>query len=228
MIATTSAERAEFLSGQGVEQASGKRQEPSEKAFEVFHLVEIVGISTREAAEQVGISHTRVVQLRDAVERWIGAQPSRREKLTKEQRLRVAEYKAELRLDHLYSLALGAWRSSQGQEFVQRGGSDGSFRTVVRHCHGKANYLNLASRIVLAQAKLAISMAKAADDRSGDRGDANDASNPPEEDCSVERDAEAASDETQPAASEASADPDATCDVSAAPVVSASCENRRG
>jgi hypothetical protein len=202
MIATSD-KRAEFLAGDeaGLEGRdrlgeNPERQEPSEKAFEVFHLVEVVGLSTRQAAQEVGLSQTRVIQLRDAVEDWLASRPSRHERFTRQQRLRITEYTANARLDHLYSQALTSWHASQGREYVQYGNSDGKTRTIVRHCHGKVMYLNAAMRVVAAQAKLAVTLAKAAEEkRSGKpvnaaEGESQEqvaavtAATPSEEDCS--------------------------------------------
>lgn len=129
---------------------------PSERAFEVFHLVEIAGLSTRQAAEQVGLSQTRVIQLRDAVETWIADQPSVTDTMTKEQRLRLAEYKAHERLNHLYSLALESFRHSQGVETTRSIDKSGGVRATIRESFGRTCYLQMALRIASQQAKLPV------------------------------------------------------------------------
>jgi hypothetical protein len=190
MIATTAGERAEFVSGGEQEGLGGLKMPPSEKALEVFQLVEIVGLSTREAAREAGVSQTRVIQLRDAVEEWICAQSAGSERRTKQQQLRLAEYKANARLDHLYSQAMEGWKNSQGEEVLQYGDSSGQTRVVIRQCHGKASYLNLAIRVVMAQAKLAVTLAKGSESAAAPNAEERPSqpdclpATPSEEDCS--------------------------------------------
>jgi len=159
---------------------------PSERAFEVYRLIEVDGLSTRTVAQQVGLSQTRVVQLRDAVEHWVARQPSATSGLTKQQRLQAAEYKAGLRLDHLYSLALEAFRQSQGPEATSEETIRGGRVVKTRYSHGNTRYLVMAMRIATQQSRIPtvpiVEESGPEDELNADVVPA--AAIPPEEDCS--------------------------------------------
>ena len=162
---------------------------PNERAFEAYRLVEIDGISTRAAARHLGLSQTRVIQLRDAVEQWVARQPSATAGLTKQQRIQAAEYKAGLRLDRLYSLAIKAFQQSQGTEVVAEEMTGGSRTVRTRISQGNTRYLQMAMRIAAVQSRIpATALGYVASDAEELVGcDAADhAVIPPEEDCSLE------------------------------------------
>ena len=161
--------REEFLSGVG-SQLSGPLP-PSERDFEVFERVVAQGASTRAAAKEFGLSQTRIVQVRDRVAEWIAAEVPFAERLLPRQRLRLAASIASQRIDYLYSLALEAWRASQGEQTVVREGESGLSR-VTRASHGDPKYLLLASRLALRQMDVAEREARGqkAGDRSQEAG----------------------------------------------------------
>jgi hypothetical protein len=160
---------------------------PSERAFEVYRLIEVAGLSTRAVAQQVGLSQTRVVQLRESVEQWIGRQASASEGRTKEERLRAAEYKAGLRLDHLYALALEAFRQSQGPEATTEESLRGESVVRTRFSHGDTRYLAMAMRIAAQQSR--IPTVSVHDEALADEEPAAETpvevASPPEGDCSL-------------------------------------------
>jgi len=135
---------------------SDRRLPPSERAFEVYRLIEVDGLSTRAAAELVGLSQTRVVQLRNGVESYVAQQPTGIAGLTKQQRMQAAEYKAGVRLDHLYCLALEAFRQSQGPEVVSEDLSGGSRVVKPRMSQGNTRYLQMAMRIAAQQSRIPV------------------------------------------------------------------------
>ena len=166
---------------------SAREMPPGERAFEVYRLIEVVGLSTRAAAQQIGLSQTRVVQLRNSVESWVARQPNASAGLTKQQRVQAAEYKAGLRLDHLYSLALEAFRQSQGPEIVSEEGSGGARTITTKLSQGNTRYLQMAMRIAAQQSRIPLTPIAC------DCGDEAELSvrqadpvmvSPPEEDCS--------------------------------------------
>jgi hypothetical protein len=175
---------------------------PVDRDFDVYRMLEIEGESTRSVAKEVGLSQTRVVQIRDEVETWVAQQAASAPTLTKQQRMQVAEYKAGLRLDALYALALEAFRQSQGTEIVSELASNGSTVTKSKMSQGKPCYLQLAMRIAAQQSRLPITPLAAEADRPtgehlSDESPTNativeataesllEPANPPEEDCSL-------------------------------------------
>jgi hypothetical protein len=127
---------------------------PSERDFEVYRLTVVEGRSTRAAAEEMGLSQTRVMQIRERVCDWIATELPARDETTKEQRLRGAEYAAVQRLGYLYESACDAWRASCGPEIVQRqAGVMGDIVTTTRMSQGKTCYLSQAQRIAAQMAK---------------------------------------------------------------------------
>jgi hypothetical protein len=176
---------------------------PGDRDFEVYRRIEIEGQSTRSVAKDVGLSQTRVVQIRDEVEAWVAQQAASAATLTKQQRMQVAEYKAGLRLDALYAMALEAFRQSQAPEIVSELAANGGTLTKTRMSQGKTCYLQLAMRIAAQQSRLPITPLAAEADSSSDQPTCDepgsdvvvverpidsgvDHANPPEEDCSLQ------------------------------------------
>jgi hypothetical protein len=121
---------------------------PSERDFLVFEAVAFGGASTREAAVEFEISQTRVMQVRRHVAEWIARSVPDGLDLTPIQRLRLAAHIAEGRTDHLYGLALRAWRQSQKP-------ATSACRGAPRSSHGDPRYLLVAARITERQLSLA-------------------------------------------------------------------------
>jgi hypothetical protein len=119
---------------------------PSERDFLVFERIVIESATTRAAAEEFGLSQTRVMQIRERVAEWIGSQVPETPRLSPRQRLSLASYIAEGRIDHLYSQAMEGWRKSQGTQTTVRS-SDHGETTITRESYGDIKYLSLASRI---------------------------------------------------------------------------------
>jgi hypothetical protein len=87
---------------------------PSERDVQVYEAVAALGLSSRGAADVFGISQTRVLQIRQRVEEWIGRHASRSaESLSPRERLIVAADLADRRSQMLFSEAMEAWRGSQ-------------------------------------------------------------------------------------------------------------------
>ena len=176
----------------------GRELPPGERAFEVYRLIEVDGLSTRAVAQQVGLSQTRVVQLRDAVESWVARRPSATAALTKEQRLRAAEYKAGLRLDRLYSLAIEAFRASQGAEVTSEESFSGGQTVKTRITQGNTRYLAMALRIAAVQSRIpATPGVLAGDETACEALDVEElgGASPPVGDCSLAAAEQAESDE---------------------------------
>lgn len=87
---------------------------PSERDLQVYEAVAALGLSSRGAANAFQISQTRVLQIRQRVEEWIGRYAPRSvDSLTPRQRLIVAADLADRRSQMLFSEAMEAWRESQ-------------------------------------------------------------------------------------------------------------------
>ena len=160
---------------------------PGERAFEIYRMIEVDGVSTRAVAQQVGLSQTRVVQLRDSVEHWVARQPAANAGMTKQQRVQAAEYKAGLRLDHLYSLALEAYRRSEGPEVSSEEASGGARVMKTRYSHGNTRYLAMAMRIAAQQSRIPVTpivWEEPSQDELPIAEAIEEAAIPPEEDCS--------------------------------------------
>jgi hypothetical protein len=127
---------------------------PSGRDFQVFERVVVEGATTRAAAAEFALSQTRIVQVRDRVAEWIAAEVPTIERLSPRERLRLAERIASQRIDYLYSLALEAWRASQGEETIVRAGEVGLSR-ITRTSHGEPKYLAIAARLSLRQIEVA-------------------------------------------------------------------------
>jgi hypothetical protein len=119
---------------------------PTERDFLVFERVVIESATTRAAAEEFGLSQTRVMQIRERVAEWIGSQVPETPRLSPRQRLGLASHIAEGQIDHLYAQAMEGWRKSQGTQTTVRS-SDHGETTITKESHGDIKYLALASRI---------------------------------------------------------------------------------
>lgn len=142
---------------------------PSARDFALYEFVAAQSKTTREAAEEFGISQTRVRQvLAKVVEFLVEALPGDDGEHTAEQKLAAAERLANMRLDYLYGESLGEWRRSREA-------------TAGPVPLGKVCYLNQAVRVAVAAAKLPLrSLSLAALTRTND----NEPPNPPVRDCS--------------------------------------------
>jgi hypothetical protein len=107
---------------------------PSERDADVYRLIVIAGLSTREVARQAKVSQTRVRQIVQRVMQWLAeVLPAEAEELPAEAALTVARHIAADRLELLYQHALHCWREST---------------------HTK--YASLAARLAVARSKLAV------------------------------------------------------------------------
>jgi hypothetical protein len=87
---------------------------PTERDLQLYEAVAVVGLSSRTAAAVFGISQTRVLQVRQRMEEWIGRYvPRSVETLSPRERLIVAADLADRRSQMLFSEAMNAWRASQ-------------------------------------------------------------------------------------------------------------------
>jgi len=155
MIATMNGQ----ASGWRAQQDRGATPElpPSERDFLVFEAVMFSGASTRETAAEFEISQTRVMQIRKHVAEWIARSVPDGLELSPIERLRLAVHIAEGRSDHLYDLALGAWRESQKP-------ATSACRGTPRASHGDPRYLLAAARLNQRQLDLAGAVRKVFDD----------------------------------------------------------------
>jgi hypothetical protein len=107
---------------------------PSERDADVYRLIVIAGLSTREVARQAKVSQTRVRQIVQRVMQWLAeVLPAEAEELSPDAALTVARHIAAERLELLYQHALHCWREST---------------------HTK--YASLAARLAVARSKLAV------------------------------------------------------------------------
>ncbi len=163
---------------------------PSDRDFQVFERVVVQGATTRAAAAEFGLSQTRIVQVRDRVAEWIASEVPTIERLSPRERLRLAASIASQRIDYLYSLALEAWRTSQGEQTIVRAGEAGLSR-ITRTSHGEPKYLAIAARLSLRQMDVAERERKQETEDRGQETAGGDAdvythrsSAPPVEECS--------------------------------------------
>jgi hypothetical protein len=176
---------------------SSRRLPPSERDFEIYRAMAVDSQSTREVAEELNLSQTRVVQIRKSVGLWIADEVPDSGDLTEVQKVRLAEYLAEERFIAMYSESMSAWRRSQGVKTIEREGASGTVKTT-REVYGETKYLQQAMRITVAQATW---WRKGKKEGTGSRGQETGAyeglkqalqdepavapMNPPDEDCSV-------------------------------------------
>jgi hypothetical protein len=132
---------------------------PSERDFQVYELVALDAQSTRKAAQAVGVSQTRVMQIHARVAEWLAEQTPQTARLTAAQRLVVGRDLAERRMNRLYGEAMEAWRESKGEETIRRdGGFSGDVR-ITRPSHGDVRYLGQAMRITERAVRMAADLA---------------------------------------------------------------------
>ncbi len=120
---------------------------PSERDFGVYEAVVVECASTRTAAEQFGLSQTRIVQIRDRVIEWIGANVPLTPRLDPRQRLQLASDVAGRRLQYFLTEAMEAWRQSQGPQTRVRTDSMGQTITTGQTSYGDVRYLNALARL---------------------------------------------------------------------------------
>lgn len=82
---------------------------PSARDFLIYQRVVIEGVSTRSAAEEAGVSQTRVRQLVIRVTQWLALALPAGTELSEAAQLRVGQHIAADRLEHFYCQANRAW-----------------------------------------------------------------------------------------------------------------------
>jgi hypothetical protein len=131
---------------------------PSEKALEAMRLMDVEQRSTREAAEKVGVSQTRVRQLADQARGFlVGMSPAVKDEGLLNQQLHVAEALQLERLKYLYRLAMRSFRRSCGVRTTVRVVPDGlgtKETEVTTDSYGDVRYLAMAMRISGEMAKV--------------------------------------------------------------------------
>src|SRR5687768_13807139 len=111
---------------------------PSERDFEIYCDVEFEGLSLRKAAEQYGLSPSRVQQVVAEMRDWYRATtPQWVEETQPQLQPLVACRMAQERLRFLYRRSLDAWQDSQGAVTVRREGPTGQGNTVITHSSGQ-------------------------------------------------------------------------------------------
>jgi hypothetical protein len=131
---------------------------PSEKALEAMRLIDVEQRSTREAAEKVGVSQTRVRQLADQARGFlVGMSPAVKDDGLLNQQLHVAEALQLERLKYLYRLAMRSFRRSCGVRTTVRVVPDGlgtKETEITTDSYGDVRYLAMAMRISGEMAKV--------------------------------------------------------------------------
>jgi hypothetical protein len=124
---------------------------PSEKALEAMRLIDVEQRSTREAAEKVGVSQTRVRQLADQARGFlVGMSPVVKDEGLLNQQLHVAEALQLERLKYLYRLAMRSFRRSCGVRTTVRVVPDGlgtKETEITTDSYGDVRYMAMAMRI---------------------------------------------------------------------------------
>jgi hypothetical protein len=146
MIANVVESRLVELAGQTPAPPTNLPLPPSERDFEVYGLVVVEGVSTRAVARAVGLSQTRVIQIRNRVAEWMASEVPPLSQATPVQKLALAAQIARDRFDFLYSQAMDAWRESKGTQSLTRFSSGGE-TTSTRESYGDPRHLMLAARI---------------------------------------------------------------------------------
>ena len=143
--------------------ASLKPLPPSGRDFEAYCQVSIHGATTRETAQSLQISQTRVCQivrkvsgfLKETVPLEAGEEDS---KQLRQSRIAIAEYVAGARVDFLYGKALRAWDSSLGEQKIARevsGGNCPPVKTITTKTScGDIRYLLAAARLAVFSSRL--------------------------------------------------------------------------
>ncbi|QDU29994.1 Sigma-70, region 4 [Anatilimnocola aggregata] len=171
---------------------------PSERDFQVFRLIKVEQRTTREVAEIVGISQTRVCQIVQRVlDFLVATAPADDDEKQRAQRLYVARELAAERFDFLFKAALDSFEESKGEETITRT-VNSQFRagletSTTRSSCGDVRYLAQAARINVMAAKLAASRLPpwnlAVDESIADANEHDTSPAPrnhPLEDCSTE------------------------------------------
>jgi hypothetical protein len=135
---------------------------PSERDFEVYGLVTVEGESTRAAARMMGISQTRVIQIRDQVAEWMATEVPPLARATPVQRLAVGARIAHDRFDYLYAQAMQAWRDSKELQASVHGAQQHCPSRAARGSCGDPRYVMLAARVAMKTIGLQVAIEKAA------------------------------------------------------------------
>ena len=133
----------------------GTQTPPSERDFELFFALTAECLSTRTAAERFGISQTRVLQVRERVNEWLGTKPPPLVADTPRKRVIYAAHLARQRIEYLLTQAMEAWRGSQGTTTKVRSSDRFDEITTVTTSHGDIRYLYASIRLNEGALKLA-------------------------------------------------------------------------
>jgi hypothetical protein len=157
MIATAT-ELNELSELTELNKALGSCRPPSEKALEAMRLIDVEQRSTREAAEKVGVSQTRVRQLADQARGFlVGMSPAVKDDGLLNQQLHVAEALQLERLKYLYRLAMRSFRRSCGVRTTVRvvpNGLGTKETEITTDSYGDVRYMAMAMRISGEMAKV--------------------------------------------------------------------------
>jgi hypothetical protein len=122
-------------------------QPPTERDWYLFEAVAVAGLSSRQAAQQFGISQTRVQQIRHQVTEWLAVIHGPGEGLSPIERICAAIDLAERRCNYMYSEAMEAWRASQEPQVSTRIGPTGHEIKTTTLKGGDSRYLWMAMRV---------------------------------------------------------------------------------
>jgi hypothetical protein len=106
---------------------------PTERDFRIYERVILAGLSTRQAAGEFKLSQTRIRQLVQRVSQWLTESVPAQDEATDASHLRYAQHVAADRLDYFYCEAMQGWQLER-----------------------QIKYLNLATRVLLAQSRLPV------------------------------------------------------------------------
>jgi len=163
---------------------------PTPRDWQAYCLVKIQLQTTRETAEQLHISQTRVCQLIERVVEFLNdVAPGDESPEARSRRVYIAESVAAERVDHLYGQALRSFQASVGpQAIVRETPSDfGPPRTstTIRTSAGDVRMLAAAARLALIGGKLPVNtLLPMLPDEIADEIDSEEETSPPVEDCS--------------------------------------------
>jgi hypothetical protein len=135
---------------------------PQDRDFVIYRRIKVDRLSTREAAEEAGLSQTRICQVMERMEAYVTeTAPGSEEDEKLPQRLYVARCLAAERLEAMYGRAVRAYDASRGPETVVREVEGESLAprkvTTKRDSHGDPRYLAAAARVALLGGKMPIS-----------------------------------------------------------------------
>jgi hypothetical protein len=158
MIATTEVVLGEVNELNELNKALLECRAPSEKALEAMRLIDVEQRTTREAAEKVGVSQTRVRQLADQARGFlVGMSPAAKDEGLLNRQLHVAEALQLERLKYLYRLAMRSFRRSCGVRTTTRVVPDGlgtKETEITTDSYGDVRYMAMAMRISGEMAKV--------------------------------------------------------------------------